>query len=91
MAPRTCRPSGDQWEIVSRARRPAAIRATALEEAEIAIERPKSPRCPRSPVPVDAATAPKVLRLVDALEDLDDVQDVYANFDISDEVLAEVG
>jgi transcriptional/translational regulatory protein YebC/TACO1 len=31
-----------------------------------------------------------VLRLVDALEDLDDVQSVYANFDIPDEVLAEV-
>jgi transcriptional/translational regulatory protein YebC/TACO1 len=31
-----------------------------------------------------------VLRLLDALEDLDDVQDVYAHFDISDEVMAEV-
>jgi transcriptional/translational regulatory protein YebC/TACO1 len=29
-----------------------------------------------------------VFRLVEALEDLDDVQDVYANFDVSDEVLA---
>ncbi|MDX6265851.1 MAG: hypothetical protein QOD70_591, partial [Frankiales bacterium] len=34
--------------------------------------------------------ARKVLRLVDALEDLDDVQNVYANFDVSDEVLATV-
>jgi transcriptional/translational regulatory protein YebC/TACO1 len=33
----------------------------------------------------------KVLRLVDALEDLDDVQNVWANFDISDEVLERVG
>ena len=39
-------------------------------------------------MPVDATTAPKVLRLVDALEDLDDVQDVYANFDIPDDVMA---
>ena len=30
-----------------------------------------------------------MLRLIDALEDNDDVQDVYANFDIPDEVLAE--
>jgi transcriptional/translational regulatory protein YebC/TACO1 len=32
-----------------------------------------------------------VLRLVDALEDLDDVQNVYANFDVSDEILEAVG
>jgi transcriptional/translational regulatory protein YebC/TACO1 len=31
-----------------------------------------------------------VLKLVDALEDLDDVQNVYANFDVSDEVLESV-
>jgi transcriptional/translational regulatory protein YebC/TACO1 len=31
-----------------------------------------------------------VLRLVDALEDLDDVQNVWANFDISDDILEEV-
>jgi transcriptional/translational regulatory protein YebC/TACO1 len=34
--------------------------------------------------------ARKVLKLVDALEDLDDVQNVYANFDVSDEVLESV-
>jgi transcriptional/translational regulatory protein YebC/TACO1 len=33
----------------------------------------------------------KVLRLVDALEDLDDVQNVWANFDVSDELLERVG
>jgi transcriptional/translational regulatory protein YebC/TACO1 len=31
-----------------------------------------------------------VLRLVDALEDCDDVQNVWANFDVSDEVLESV-
>ena len=35
--------------------------------------------------------APRVLRLVDALEDLDDVQEVHANFDIDERVLAELG
>ena len=35
-------------------------------------------------------TAKKVLRLIDALEDHDDVQDVYANFDIPDEILTEL-
>jgi transcriptional/translational regulatory protein YebC/TACO1 len=32
-----------------------------------------------------------VLRLIDALEDSDDVQNVYANFDVSDEILEAVG
>jgi transcriptional/translational regulatory protein YebC/TACO1 len=41
-------------------------------------------------VPLDRDIAVRVLRLLDALEDLDDVQDVYANFDIPDEVMAEV-
>ncbi len=31
-----------------------------------------------------------MLRVIDALEDLDDVQDVYANFDIPDEIMASV-
>lgn len=41
-------------------------------------------------VSVDADTARKVFKLVDALEDSDDVQNVYTNVDISDEVLAEL-
>ena len=40
---------------------------------------------------LDDDAARKVLRLVDALEDCDDVQNVYANFDASDEVLASIG
>ena len=42
-------------------------------------------------VQLDEDGARKVFRLVDALEDSDDVQNVYANFDVSDEVMAEVG
>jgi YebC/PmpR family DNA-binding regulatory protein len=43
---------------------------------------------PKSAVAVDAQTAAKVLRLIDALEDLDDVQMVYGNYEIPDEVMA---
>jgi YebC/PmpR family DNA-binding regulatory protein len=39
-------------------------------------------------IPVDVEGARKIMRLIDALEDLDDVQNVYANFDASDEVMA---
>ena len=42
---------------------------------------------PQNDVPVDAEAAEKVLKFVDALDDLDDVQNVYANFDIADEVM----
>ena len=42
---------------------------------------------PKSGVPVDEESGQKLLRMIDALEDSDDVQDVYANFEIADEVL----
>jgi transcriptional/translational regulatory protein YebC/TACO1 len=38
-------------------------------------------------VELDESGATKVFRLVEALEDLDDVQNVFANFDVSDEVM----
>lgn len=78
---------GDQWEIVSS---PADIQTvrTELESAGVVIDTADVTYLPSISVPVDESTAPKVLRLVDALEDLDDVQAVFANFDIPDEVLA---
>ncbi|MEO1190456.1 MAG: YebC/PmpR family DNA-binding transcriptional regulator [Pseudomonadota bacterium] len=45
---------------------------------------------PTNGVPVDADAAPTLLKLIDALEDNDDVQTVAANFDIPDEVLADL-
>ena len=42
-------------------------------------------------VPLDEDGARRIFRLVEALEDIDDVQDVYANYDVSDEVLEAVG
>ena len=41
-------------------------------------------------VELDKDGAAKVFRLIEALEDLDDVQNVFANFDVSDEVMAEL-
>lgn len=82
--------SGDEWEIVCSPSVLAAVRS-ALEAAGIEIDQSEVTQLPTVSVPVDAAHAPKVLRLVDALEDLDDVQAVFANFDIDDEVLAQVG
>ncbi len=45
---------------------------------------------PAAIIPVDADNAEKVLRLIEALDDLDDVQNVYANYDIADEILEQL-
>src|SRR6185437_7961869 len=42
---------------------------------------------PKSEVPIDEETGQKLLRMIDALEELDDVQQVYANFDVAEDVL----
>ena len=81
------RPSGDQWEVVSGPSEFAAVKG-ALQSAGLTIASGEVTQLPTTSVPVDAATAPKVLRLIDALDDVDDVQEVYSNFDISDEILA---
>ena len=76
-----------QWEVTCAPGDLAAVRA-AVEEAGVIVEQGEVSQIASVSVPVSEASAPKVLRLVDALEDLDDVQSVHANFDISDEVLA---
>ncbi len=45
---------------------------------------------PQNTVPVDEEKAGTLMKLIDALEDDDDVQNVYANFDISDDVMAQL-
>jgi transcriptional/translational regulatory protein YebC/TACO1 len=63
----------------------------AIEAAGIEIVSAELTMVPKTTVEVaDEAAAKKVLRLVDALEENDDVQDVYANFDIPEQVLEAV-
>jgi YebC/PmpR family DNA-binding regulatory protein len=66
-----------------------AVRA-AFDAAGIGYDSAQVTMVPSVSVPLDRDAAVRVLRLLDALEDLDDVQDVYANFDISDDVMAEL-
>ena len=57
----------------------------------IAIESADTTMVSSTEVALDSAEAAKsVLRVIDALEDNDDVQDVFANFDIPDEIMAAV-
>ena len=81
---------GENYEIISEAGDMVAVR-TALQEAGYDYESAEASFLPSVHVPLDAETARKVFRLIEALEDCDDVQNVYSNFDVSDEVLAEVG
>jgi len=76
---------GDVFEVVSQAADLVAVR-TALQHAGIDYDSAESPFVPSVHVELDEDGARKALRLVDALEDSDDVQNVYANFDISDEI-----
>jgi YebC/PmpR family DNA-binding regulatory protein len=62
----------------------------ALEAAGIAVETAESTMVAKQTVELDAAKARQALRLVELLEDLDDVSRVTANFDIPEEVFAEV-
>jgi YebC/PmpR family DNA-binding regulatory protein len=81
---------GEAFEVVSAPTDLVAVR-TALQEAGIEYESAESSFVPSVQVPLDAEGATKVFKLIDALEDCDDVQNVYANFDVSDEVMAAVG
>ena len=78
---------GDNFEIVSEASDLVAVR-TALQSAKIDYESADSSFVPTMTIPVtDPATAKKIFDLIDAIEDLDDVQNVYGNFDVSDDVM----
>jgi YebC/PmpR family DNA-binding regulatory protein len=80
---------GEDFEVICEASDTRAVRL-ALEAASIAVESADASFIPSVSVPLDDETGRKVLRLVDALEDCDDVQNVWANFDVSDEVLESV-
>ncbi len=81
---------GGAYEVVSEATDLVAVR-TALQEAGIDYESADASFLPSVSIPLDEDGARKVLRLIEALDDLDDVQNVWANFDVSDEILERVG
>jgi len=80
----------EAFEVVCEPTDLIAVR-TALQEAGIDYESAEASFVPSVSVPLDEDGARKVFKLIDALEDCDDVQNVYANFDVSDEIMAAVG
>jgi YebC/PmpR family DNA-binding regulatory protein len=78
---------GDSFEVVSEPGDLVTVRS-ALQEAGLDYEAADASFVPTMTVEVDATTAGRVFRLIEALEDSDDVQNVFGNFDVPDDVLA---
>jgi YebC/PmpR family DNA-binding regulatory protein len=81
------RDSESSWDIVTEPQGFKDVRS-ALEEAGVPVSSAELSMLPQSSVPVEGGEAKQVLNLIEALEELDDVQNVYANFDIAEELMA---
>ncbi len=78
---------GEAFEVISEATDLVAVR-TALQAAGLDYDSAEASFLPSMNIELeDQKSAGAVLRLVEALEDLDDVQNVFGNFDVSDEIL----
>ena len=78
---------GDTFEVISEATDLVAVR-TALQEAGVDYDSADANFVPTMQVELEEEGARKIFKLIDALEDSDDVQNVFANFDVSDKVMA---
>ncbi|MEU7470878.1 YebC/PmpR family DNA-binding transcriptional regulator [Streptomyces sp. NPDC044984] len=80
---------GENFEVLSEATDLVAVR-TALQDAGIDYDSAEANFVPTMQVELDEEGAKKIFKLIDALEDSDDVQNVFANFDVSDEIMEKV-
>ena len=83
----TC--EGETIEVTASPADYEAVRK-AFEDAGIEVLEAELGYEPQNTIAVDVETGRKLMRLVDALEDNDDVQNVSANFDLPEELLAEL-
>jgi len=82
-------PEEDNFEIISAPEDFAAVKE-AIEKAGLRVESAEVTMLPKTYIVLDAKAADQMVRLIDALEDNDDVQNVYANFDIPDDVAEKI-
>ena len=80
---------GELWEVHCGMADFEALRQ-AFEKMGMEPQEAALSMVPQNTVPVDADTARKLMNLIESLEDNDDVQNVHANFDMSDEVMAQL-
>jgi YebC/PmpR family DNA-binding regulatory protein len=81
---------GESFEVISEPSDLVATRS-ALQQAKIDYDSADLAFLPSVEVDLDEEQAKKVFRLIEALEDSDDVQDVYANYNVSDDVMEKIG
>jgi YebC/PmpR family DNA-binding regulatory protein len=81
------RDSESSWDIISESQDFNSV-SGALQAHGVSVFSAEISMVPTTTIPVAGGEAKQVLQLIDALEDLDDVQNVYANFDIPEEVMA---
>ncbi len=77
---------GDQFEVLTQPAEFAAVR-DALRASGIELEAAELTMVPKNSVKLEENDARKTMKIMEALEDSDDVQEVYANFDIPEEIL----
>jgi len=82
-------PQEENFEIITAPEDFAAVKE-AIEKAGLPVESAEITMLPKTYVVVDEKAADQMVRLIDALEDNDDVQNVYANFDIPDDVAEKI-
>jgi len=80
---------GDFWEIFCDANDFGTVR-DAIEAAGIEPDEAELTMVPQSQVKVEGKDAENVLKLLEQFEDNDDIQEVYANFDIDDDVIEQL-
>ncbi|MDX6296952.1 MAG: hypothetical protein QOI51_809 [Nocardioidaceae bacterium] len=80
---------GEAFEVISEPGDLVAVRS-ALQDGGIDYESAEASFVPSLTVEVDKSGATRIFRLIEALEDSDDVQNVFGNFDIPDDVMAEL-
>jgi YebC/PmpR family DNA-binding regulatory protein len=83
-------PDEENYEIITATEDFVKVK-DALEKADIPIASAEVSMLPKNYVVLDEKAAEQMVRLMDALEDHDDIQNVYANFDIPDEVAEKAG
>ena len=81
--------SGDIYEVITDSGNFIEVR-DAMAEAGLQWETAEATMIPQNQVQLEGKPAETMLKLMDALEDNDDVQNVYANFDISEEELSQI-
>src|SRR5690606_32500566 len=78
---------GEAFEVISEPTDLVPVRS-ALQAAGIDYDSAESSFVPSVTIPLDEDGARKIFKLIDVIEDSDDVQNVYANFDVSDDIMA---